>query len=105
MLLDCITVMVSNLMLESSMDWEGIGIEEIRIAEERAGLEIDRLLKLVREAEIPFIAVTNELGMGVVPPTVLGRAMRDIGGRANQKLAGAAEEVYLCVSGIPVRIK
>ena len=104
-LLDCITVMVSNLMLEKSMDWEGISVEEIRDAEERAGLEIEKLLKLAGAARIPFIIVTNELGMGVVPPTELGRAIRDIGGRANQVLARAAEEVYLCVSGIPVKIK
>ena len=104
-LLDCITVMVSNLMLEKSMDWEGMNVEAIRDAEERAGLEIDKLLKLAAGADIPFIIVTNELGMGVVPPTVLGRAIRDIGGRANQVLARAAEEVYLCVSGIPVKIK
>lgn len=104
-LLDCITVMVSNLMLESNMDWESLGSEEIQAAETRTGLEIDKLLKVVSAADIPFILVTNELGMGVVPPTVLGRAIRDIGGRANQLLAGAADEVYLCVSGIPVKIK
>jgi adenosylcobinamide kinase/adenosylcobinamide-phosphate guanylyltransferase len=104
-LLDCITIMVSNLMLERSMDWEGAGVDEIGSAEERTGLEIEKLLKLAASAEIPFIAVTNELGMGVVPPTVLGRAIRDIGGRANQALAKAAAEVYLCISGIPVKIK
>lgn len=104
-LLDCITVMVSNLMLEKSMDWEGIGTEEIEAAEKRAGLEIEKLLRTIASVEIPFIVVTNELGMGVVPPTVLGRAIRDIGGRANQLLARTADEVYLCVSGIPVRIK
>lgn len=104
-LLDCITVMVSNLMLEGSMDWEGAGMEEMQAAEERTGLEIDKLLKVVAASDIPFLLVTNELGMGVVPPTALGRAIRDIGGRANQLLARAADEVYLCVSGIPVKIK
>jgi len=49
--------------------------------------------------------VTNELGSGVVPPYTSGRAMRDIAGRANQMLARAVDEVYLCVSGIPVKIK
>ena len=87
------------------MDWEGAGMEEMQAAEERTGLEIDKLLKVVAASDIPFLLVTNELGMGVVPPTALGRAIRDIGGRANQLLARAADEVYLCVSGIPVKIK
>ena len=104
-LLDCITIMVSNLMLEKAMDWEGIPAEEIDEVEAYVKLEIEKLIKAAREAEIPFIIVTNELGMGVVPPYELGRAVRDIAGRANQMLAKAAEEVYLCVSGIPVRIK
>jgi adenosylcobinamide kinase/adenosylcobinamide-phosphate guanylyltransferase len=67
--------------------------------------EVDKLLKIVKEQSKVFIVVTNELGMGVVPPTVLGRAIRDIAGRINQLLARDAEEVYLCVSGIPVKIK
>jgi adenosylcobinamide kinase/adenosylcobinamide-phosphate guanylyltransferase len=104
-LLDCMTIMVSNLMLDVAMDWEGIGVEEISAAEERARLEVDKLLKVIDSSSVPFILVTNELGMGVVPPSELGRAVRDIGGRANQMLARAADEVYLCVSGIPIKIK
>jgi len=104
-LLDCVTVMVSNIMLQKAMDWENISTDDIREAEEEVDREIERLLSIVNESGVPSIMVTNELGMGVVPPTVLGRAMRDIGGRVNQKLAKAAQEVYLCVSGIPVKIK
>jgi len=104
-LLDCITVMVSNIMLQKAMDWESLSTEDIRQAEEEVDREIEKLLSVVEESDVPFIMVTNELGLGVVPPTVLGRAMRDIGGRVNQRLARAANEVYLCVSGIPVKIK
>ena len=104
-LLDCLTVMVSNLMLERAMDWDGISVEEINAVEEDVGKQIEKLAKLIKLSDIPFIVVTNELGMGVVPPYELGRAIRDIAGRANQVLAKAADEVYLCVSGIPVRIK
>jgi adenosylcobinamide kinase/adenosylcobinamide-phosphate guanylyltransferase len=43
--------------------------------------------------------------MGIVPDNALARAFRDIAGRANQKMAAAADEVYLCVSGIPVKVK
>lgn len=104
-LLDCVTIMVSNLMLEKAMDWEGITADEINQVEAYVKNEIDKLIAVAMEAEIPFIIVTNELGMGVVPPYELGRAVRDIAGRANQMLAKVAGEVYLCVSGIPVKIK
>lgn len=104
-LLDCVTVMVSNIMLQKAMDWEGISIEEINEVEREVTKQVEALLSIVHEADTPFILVTNELGMGVVPPSVLGRAMRDIAGRVNQLLACAADEVYLCVSGIPVKIK
>ena len=52
-----------------------------------------------------ILVVTNEVGMGVHPPSALGRWYRDALGRANQMLAAAAEEVVLLVSGIPVRVK
>ncbi len=104
-LLDCITVMVSNLMLERAYDWEGIAPEEINAVEDVVKTEIQKLIETAQHAPADFVIVTNELGMGVVPPTVLGRAVRDIAGRANQKLARTADEVYLCVSGIPVKIK
>lgn len=104
-LLDCITIMVSNIMLEKAMDWEGLSTGEINEVEGNIKLEIEKLILMARKAACPFVIVTNELGMGVVPPTVLGRVVRDAGGRANQMLAKAADEVYMCVSGIPVRIK
>lgn len=104
-LLDCITVMVSNIMLQKAMDWEGLSIEEMNEAEREVAGQVEVLLSIINEADMPFILVTNELGMGVVPPSVLGRAMRDIAGRVNQQLACAADEVYLCISGIPVKIK
>ena len=104
-LLDCVTVMVSNIMLQNAMDWEKLSVEDINEVELEVVQQMGMLLSIVKEADIPFILVTNELGMGVVPPYVLGRAIRDIAGRVNQQLARAADEVYLCVSGIPVKIK
>lgn len=104
-LLDCITIMVSNIMLEKAMDWDGISQDEISTVEDKVKDEIEKLIILAKEAFIPFIIVTNELGMGVVPPYELGRAIRDIAGRANQMLAKAADEVYMCISGIPLKIK
>lgn len=104
-LLDCVTIMVSNIMLQKAMDWENFSVEDINGVEVEVTGQVETLLSIIKEAEIPFILVTNELGMGVVPPYALGRAVRDIAGRVNQQLARAANEVYLCVSGIPVKIK
>ncbi len=53
----------------------------------------------------PFVLVSDEVGLGVVPESAEGRAFRDVLGAANQRVAAAAGEVHLCVAGIGVRIK
>ncbi len=52
-----------------------------------------------------FYVVTNEIGMGIVPDNELTRRFRDLAGLMNQKVAEAADEVYLLVSGIPLKVK
>lgn len=86
---DCLTLWLSNLMfLERN-------VEE----------ELDRLCRTARSAAGPLIFVTNELGMGLVPETSLGRAFRDLHGRMNQKIAESSGAVTFVVSGVPMRIK
>jgi adenosylcobinamide kinase/adenosylcobinamide-phosphate guanylyltransferase len=51
------------------------------------------------------LVVSNEVGMGVVPPSRLGRFFRDMLGLANQRFAGAADEVVLMVAGLPWTLK
>jgi adenosylcobinamide kinase/adenosylcobinamide-phosphate guanylyltransferase len=51
------------------------------------------------------LLVTNEVGWGIVPEHALARQFRDLAGWANQRLAGAANEVILTVSGIPIIVK
>lgn len=77
------------------------------LAEAEAALEQERVsLERARGAGgWDLIAVTNEVGFGVVPPTPLGRAFRDLLGRANQAWAAHADDVYLVVAGIPLAIK
>lgn len=104
-LLDCVTIMVTNLMFEKKMDWDNVNPDEINEIEGFTGLEIEKLISVIRNDKVPFVIVTNEVGMGVVPEYPSGRAFRDIAGRVNQRLAREADEVYLCVSGIPVKIK
>jgi adenosylcobinamide kinase/adenosylcobinamide-phosphate guanylyltransferase len=67
--------------------------------------EIDALLSFQQSTAATWIVVTNEVGMGVVPPYRLGRLYRDALGAANQKLAQAADEVLLLVAGLPWRLR
>ena len=104
-LLDCITLMVSNLLMDHPIDWDEPEIEQIEQAQKDILKEMDMLIEAVELSDLTLICVTNEVGLGIVPAFPFGRAYRDIAGRANQKLAAAADEVYLCVSGIPVKLK
>lgn len=102
-LLDCLTLLISNLLLEYKGDFDKITVEEIEELEKNIEREITDLLESCREKE--FIIVTNEVGLGLVPSYKLGSIFRDIAGRMNQKIAKEAKEVYLLVSGIPMKIK
>lgn len=88
-LVDCLTLWLSNLML-AERDWT-------RAAE--------AVIALLPTQSDPIIFVTNEVGAGIVPENALARAYRDAAGLLNQRLAAAADEVYLAVAGIPLRIK
>jgi adenosylcobinamide kinase / adenosylcobinamide-phosphate guanylyltransferase len=91
-LLDCVTLWLSNLLLR----WDN----ESRIME-----EVDRLSTAVKESRATLIVVTNEVGMGIVPDNPLGRRYRDLAGTANQRMAEVADTVVFMVSGIPIFLK
>jgi len=96
--LDCITLWISNLLLA-----EG---EEAAAGREEAILgQVKALTRAARAAKARVLLVSNEVGLGVVPPTRLGRIFRDIAGQANQLLAQAADEVYVMWAGLPQKIK
>lgn len=98
-LVDCLTVYISNLLLTGGLD-AGSGLGH------QVDAEIDRLIGSCGNGHgSGLIIVSNEVGMGIVPENGLARAFRDIAGRANQRLAAAADAAYLCVSGIPVKLK
>jgi adenosylcobinamide kinase / adenosylcobinamide-phosphate guanylyltransferase len=67
--------------------------------------EVAALLAAYRAGDATWIVVSNEVGMGLVPPYPLGRVYRDALGRANQTLAAAAGRVSLLVAGLPMRVK
>jgi adenosylcobinamide kinase / adenosylcobinamide-phosphate guanylyltransferase len=105
-LVDCLTIMISNLMiLGNKIDWDTVDVATVDNIEKSVVTEINKLLKLVRSFAGETIIVSNELGMGIVPPAPLGRYYRDIAGRINQIVADAADSVYFVVSGIPLKIK
>jgi len=97
-LVDCLTVYISNVLLSQGI----ASAERMRRAVDH---EMDRMVEVCRGGNGHVIVVSNEVGMGIVPENTLARTFRDAAGRANQKLASAAEEVYLCVSGIPLKVK
>jgi adenosylcobinamide kinase/adenosylcobinamide-phosphate guanylyltransferase len=92
-LLDCVTLWVTNLLLAEGAAWDS------------AVAELDALLAWRRASRAELIAVTNEVGLGIVPADLLSRTYRDWLGAFNQRLAAEAGSVYLCVAGIPLEIK
>jgi adenosylcobinamide kinase / adenosylcobinamide-phosphate guanylyltransferase len=104
-LLDCITVMITNLMFEKCQDWDHIKAQDMENIEKYVQIELEKLLQVIDRAEATWVLVTNEVGMGLVPEYPFGRAFRDVAGRMNQMLATVSSEVYFCVSGIPMKIK
>lgn len=105
-LLDCITLLVSNVML-SGLEFSEEDLDSVdeRVVGPRMDFELDGLLRAVQESEVPWIVVSNEVGWGLVPPYPLGRMYRDLLGWFNQSLAAVAERVYLMVAGLPVDVK
>ncbi|MCX7680429.1 MAG: bifunctional adenosylcobinamide kinase/adenosylcobinamide-phosphate guanylyltransferase [Anaerolineae bacterium] len=98
-LMDCLTLLASNLMME-----EGEEATEDRLMARVVG-ELEAVLKVCAERGAALIVVSNEVGMGLVPPYPMGRVYRDVLGRANQWLAARADRVVLMVAGIPVELK
>ena len=102
-MLDCLTLLISNIILESKYDFDNITNAEIDKLENTVKFEINMFLKIFEEKEI--IIVSNEVGLGLVPPYKLGAIFRDIAGRMNQLIARKSEDVYLMTAGIPMKIK
>ena len=103
-LLDCLTVWTSNLMLRA-LNGGTVTPANAAYAEQAIAAALDALLVWQHETRRPLYIVSNEVGLGVVPPTALGSAFRDTLGRLNQRVAAAAERVYLVVAGLALDLR
>lgn len=92
-LLDCLTLLATNWFFECG--------EDVKSTVNSVTAELDALFS--RMADV--IIVTNEIGLGGISPNALQRRFADVQGAVNQWVAERASEVYLVVSGIPVKIK
>jgi adenosylcobinamide kinase / adenosylcobinamide-phosphate guanylyltransferase len=91
MLVDCLTLWVSNRLVRDATEGELRG-------------DFDRLEAALDERRGHVVLVTNEVGMGLVPQTPLGRAFRDAVGDLHQRLAGRADEIYAAMLGTVLRL-
>ncbi len=98
-LVDCLTLLVSNTILALG-DEPGASVAQAAVT-----AEVSALLAAQQQSSAPFIVVSNEVGLGLVPPYPLGRVYRDLLGMANQMLASRAQRVPWMGPGIPLDIK
>ncbi len=100
-ILDCLTLLVTNILLEASPEEEE---PEEAVAFSLVKGELEALLAFIKRHEAYWVLVSNEVGLGLVPPYPLGRVYRDLLGWANQQVAARANEVLWMVAGIPVPV-
>jgi adenosyl cobinamide kinase/adenosyl cobinamide phosphate guanylyltransferase len=95
-IVDCLTLFVSNWLMRHKDEHE---------CESFVRSITRNFLELARTRRQTIICVSNEVGLGIVPDTNLGRVFRDLLGRVNQEFASAADEAYLLIAGLPLQLK
>ncbi|MEN6479900.1 MAG: bifunctional adenosylcobinamide kinase/adenosylcobinamide-phosphate guanylyltransferase [Anaerolineales bacterium] len=103
--LDCMTVLVSNLLLTQGDPEQGAALPDADVLEAQVEGEVRAILAAAGTRRGPTIVVSNEVGLGLVPPYPLGRIYRDVLGRANRLLVEAASVAYLLIAGLPIDLK
>jgi adenosylcobinamide kinase/adenosylcobinamide-phosphate guanylyltransferase len=105
-ILDCVTVMIANLLFSAAdKDITAMSAAEVEKLEDLVRYQIKKFLDEMGRHDTTVIMVTNEVGSGIVPENRLARVFRDIAGRMNQMIASRASEVYWVVCGLPQKIK
>ena len=97
-LIESLDLWVSNMLLEHEGK-TGPEVESLTLS------AVDNLVAVIRRTSAAFFVVSGEVGFSLVPPEPLGRRFQDLLGLANQRVAAAADRVYLVVAGIPTEIK
>jgi adenosylcobinamide kinase / adenosylcobinamide-phosphate guanylyltransferase len=98
-IIDCVTVLVNNVLESLGEPADGLRLEKAVAA------EMNGLINCIERCDALFIIVSNEVGLGIIPGDKVSRLYRDALGRANQALAARADEVYFMVAGLPVPVK
>ena len=98
-LVDCLSTWLAGVMEECGL-WEGAPDADKQLAE-----RVDGLLDAWRATRRHVVAVSNEVGSGVIPGTVSGVRFRDELGVLNARIAAECEQVWLCVAGIAQRLR
>ena len=91
LLLDCLTMWLTNLILAGHSDSE---IEA----------RVEQLNKTIPACSLPLVLVANEVGLGIVPESALGRRFRDLAGWTNQQVAKVCDSVYFITAGLPLKL-
>lgn len=104
-MLDCVTVMITNLMFDKERDFDIMSMEAVDELLQEIKAEFKKFIDKCREKDINLVMVTNEVGWGLVPEYKLSRIFRDIAGFVNQYIVSMCDEVYLVACGLPVKLK
>ncbi len=100
-IIDCLSLLVSNILLRTN--GEGARLPEART---QVSAEIAEVLNAIgARKEVNFLAVTNEVGSGIVPENALARSYRDLLGETNQTVASCAHAVFLMCAGLKLQLK
>ena len=101
-LVDCLTLLVTNVLLENETNLNAS--DATSSIENRMLAEIDDLVRIAASRNTHMIVVSGEVGMGLVPETALGRLFRDMLGWSNQRIAARASSTYFMVAGMPIKV-
>ena len=88
---DCLTLWLSNLLIQ------GCSEKDIQIA-------VEEVIAVCAARPFNIVLVSNEVGLGIVPESALGRTFRDIAGRAHQRLVSVSDEIFFAAMGLMVRL-
>jgi adenosylcobinamide kinase/adenosylcobinamide-phosphate guanylyltransferase len=100
-ILDCMTLLTTNLLMKFEKNEL---VDEVPFTEAVYN-EVADLLAAIRAGTQDWLIISNEIGLGLVPPYQMGRVYRDLLGWANQRLAREADKVLFLVAGIPMVVK